>query len=252
MCLSLNPHGFTLTFPSLACSRIVVILGNWYWGVGTMHNGGVSALVLSFLKWPTVVLVLVGLALFMFKTELKRLIDRTQRIQVPGGELQTAGPQSSADSVKNVEEAREELRKFLDNQLLVEREELISADLDKRNVSARDREKFLARSVALLSVGWQFESVYNTIWGSQLSLLDHLNSLGPVGMPLDQVRTGYFNIAAQLHPELYSAYTFEQWAGFLEGQQLVLLTKGRVAITLWGREFLKYLVDRGYRMWKAG
>ena len=58
--------------------------------------------------------------------------------------------------------------------------------------------------------------------------------------------------AAAEEPEFYENYTFEQWLGFLSDSRLVLSQDERVAITLAGREFLKFILHQGYSLYKQG
>jgi hypothetical protein len=144
------------------------------------------------------------------------------------------------------QKAAEELRKIFDNRIVVEREELIIADLDKRQVHGPDREKFLLRIASAFSFALQFERTYNLIFGSQLALLQQLNTMVPLGTPTGEARR-FFEVARGAFPDLYKTYSFDQWLAFLLGQGLLLRhSDDRVVLTVVGREFLKYLVDRGH------
>ena len=62
----------------------------------------------------------------------------------------------------------------------------------------------------------------------------------------------YYDLAKGQAPELYENYSFEQWLTFMENHRLVGRKESKVAITLVGREFLKYLVNQGFSLYKAG
>ena len=203
---------------------------------------------ISFLNWPLAVVVLGVVAILAFRPQIARLIDRMQQIKAAGVAIQTASAQAGSGSVvqESAPQAVEELRKMFDNQLVVQREELITADLNKRQVHGPDREKFLLRIASAFLLVSQFESTYNLIFGSQLALLQQLNTL-PLGMPIADARH-FFDAACRSYPDFYKTYSFDQWMTFLQGQGLILRpANDRVAITIAGREFLKYLVERGYR-----
>lgn len=204
---------------------------------------------MALLNWPAVGLILGLVALFVFRTPLTRLLDRTRRI----GRQGLDASDEPADSKLQIKpSAHDELRLFFDNALLVQREGQIQTELQRLNFKdATEREKFLIRLLASASIVQQFERIYSIIWGSQLGALQFLNSAGVTGVEPVALTAWYEQAAAQ-YADAYANYAFEQWLGFLESHQLVLSNAGRVAITLEGREFLKYLLHQGYRLYKAG
>jgi hypothetical protein len=219
---------------------------------GSLTYSVPAATVASILTWPMVVLILGIVAILVFRRELRSLIERTERIRAPGVGIQAAARQTKPDAVgrENASEAAEELRRMFDNQLLIERAQLITSDLDKREVRGEEREKFLTRLAAATGLMWQFETAYNAIWGSQLELLALLNTLGPQGLAGDEIRP-FYDGAARKFPAMYQTYGFDQWIAFLQGTQLILPKEdNRFAVTVQGREFLKYLVERGYTTMK--
>ena len=203
---------------------------------------------ISLLNWPLAVVLLGVVAILVFRPQLARLIDRMQQIKAPGVAIQAAAAQTGSGSAaqESAPKAAEELRKMFDNQIVVEREELILTDLNKRQVHGPDREKFLLRFASAISFAWQFENIYNLIFGSQLALLHQLNTMAPLGVPIADARRA-FDAACRSYPDFYKTYSFDQWMAFLQGQALILRSgNDRVSITVAGREFLKYLVERGY------
>lgn len=82
-------------------------------------------------------------------------------------------------------------------------------------------------------------------------MLQFLNTLGAAGTDAAAVRPWY-SLAAGREPRIYETYSFDQWLGFLQSHQLVIRNGDVVAITLEGREFLKYLLHQGYSLYKAG
>lgn len=97
---------------------------------------------LPFLNWPLAILILGVTAIFVFKPEIKRLIDRAQEIRAPGVGIQAGTHQGDSESAKgsNPSAAADELRKVFDNQLVVSRTDHIMKDLVKRGLSAQERE----------------------------------------------------------------------------------------------------------------
>jgi hypothetical protein len=134
------------------------------------------------MSWPLVGLILGLVAIFVFRKPLTRLLDRTRRIGKTG--LETDGQPKDLQQPVGAS-ASEELRRLFDNALLVQREERIRAELQRLTFNdTTEREGFLIRILAAASIVQSFEQIYATIWGSQLSALQFLNSAGAAGVPV--------------------------------------------------------------------
>ena len=206
-------------------------------------------LLLKYLAWPAVVLLLGLVAIFHFRDPLTRLLDRTKKVGKTG--LETVGS-SQEGEIQVKPSAGEELQKLFDNQLLVQRETFIRTELDRLGIApGNDRERLLVRLLAAATIAHSFESAYFVIWGSQIAALQFLNSAGVSGVDAALLRPWYDQAAAR-DPERYQGYSFDQWLGYLQGNLLILRQGNHVAITLEGREFLKYLLHQGYFLYKPG
>ena len=118
-----------------------------------------------------------------------------------------------------------------------------------QQIPADEREGRLKSELATWQISFHFEFVNSNIMGSQLSLLKAANS-HPI--PLEQVRAGYDGFAAA-NPQLYSNYPYERWLAWLrDAARCVNDNQGFVVITEEGREFLNYLVKRGYTLERTG
>ena len=106
------------------------------------------------------------------------------------------------------------------------------------------RERALVDALANWQIGWWFEVVNSLIFGSQIVLTQSLNSQP---LSVSRVRELYDTAAAEF-PDFYCDYPFERWLGWLQDTaQLVATAENEtLVITEFGREFLKYLVHRGY------
>ncbi len=144
----------------------------------------------------------------------------------------------------------EALMRALDSTLLREVEDRITNDLRQRNLPTEEAVRVLVRYLAGTRIELDFERIYSPILGSQLSLLNYLNTQAD-GQPAEALRPFYTSAASQ-YPQVYSGYSFEQWLGFLQGSLLVRQDGGRLRITVKGREFLAYLTQKGRtlnKMW---
>lgn len=204
---------------------------------------------MTWMSWPLAGLILGLVAIFVFRQPLTRLIDRTRRIGKAG--LEAEGPPKELQQPVSAT-ASEELRRLFDNAMLVQREEQIRAELKRLEFKdTTERESFLIRILAAASIVQSFEQIYATIWGSQLVALQFLNSAGMAGVSSALLQPWYDQAAAQ-YPDAYASYTFNQWLGYPLSQGLVVTTPAGVAISLEGREFLKYLLHQGYSLYKVG
>jgi len=187
-------------------------------------------------------------AIFTFKKPLERLIDRTQKVSKAG--LETAQEIKEAGRQQAVSKAEELLKEF-DNSLLVKREDDIRQWLEKAELAdGGERERVLIRHLAGLSLITQFERIYSLIWGSQIGVLQFLNS-APAGVESESLHP-WFEQAAAREPEALANDTPDRWLGFLESASLIMTVDGRVVITLEGREFLKYVIHQGHTLYKRG
>lgn len=204
--------------------------------------------VLIAFRWPLCVFFLAMFGLLLFKKEFKGLVGRIRRVSRAGLEADPVpGAAQEARPITDLSPADQLLRAF-DNRLLVEQEASIVKDLEHRNiVDPAERQRILLRFLAAFQVVAIFEQIYRLIYGSQLRALHALNEREPQGVPLKFLER-YYEFGAIDAPEVYAAYPFDRWFGFLEGRTLVLQREGMAHITVLGREFLKYLVDAGYSL----
>jgi len=132
--------------------------------------------------------------------------------------------------------AIDKIYKTYDNQLLHETEELFRASA-KKCQAGDEREAFLIRSLATITILSFFESTWYSIFASQLAALEQLNMRF---LKVEDLHP-YFQLNADQRPQ----YQFESWFGYLKTQVLVRQDGYNVGITVRGREFLKYLVEYG-------
>jgi hypothetical protein len=207
------------------------------------------------LAWPLCVcgaLLIIGLVIVLrHSKEIGRLIDRTRSIGRGGVQAD-----ASAALATRQEEARDtapatstaaQILKTFDNQLLLEQEGYITKFLDDSAVrDPADREQVLTRYLASCYIAMRFENVFQSIFNSQLNALNLLNSTAPDGLPFAALKPWY-ELGKATYPGMYVSYTFDEWLGYLSRMILIKTADAtRVQITVFGREFLKYLVDNGY------
>lgn len=104
----------------------------------------------------------------------------------------------------------------------------------------------LVRQLAVTQAIAAAETIYRTIFGSQITLLRNMNTT-PGTVPR-QVVEAFYSAAALRFTDLYATYSFQQWLNYLLENGLIE-TKDQLqfSICVDGREFLKWLTDRGLR-----
>ena len=194
-------------------------------------------------------IVILGIAFFfIFRTPINGLISRVRSIGKTG--ITTDPAQKEAGPERDPRAEAEALMRILDNALIREVEEGITNELRQRNLLGAEALPVLVRHLAGMQIAFGFEETYRLIWGSQLSLLDYLNSQVD-GQPAEALRP-FYTLAASQYPEAYTGYSFEAWLGFLRDHLLVREDSGRLRVTIRGREFLAYLTRMGRSRNKAG
>lgn len=213
---------------------------------GREWGEGVDRMLEQF-AWPGVALVLGFASLFIFRSPLTRLIDRISKVGPTGV---TAIP-TIQESGKSVEPPQGEQLREVDNAVLLKYETRVRVELDTRRFPTLvDREKYLIRSYTAIVLCLAFEKMYLHIYGSQLAALQFLNTQGTSGAEVGDVYNVYFLPAKVLYPQLYDTYSFEQWMQYLTSQEMISRNGTRITATAEAKEFLKYLVERGYAFTK--
>lgn len=183
----------------------------------------------------------------LFRKQIIVLFPRVKSIGKSGVFLDSAEQKSKPEVDPRVE--AESLMRQLDSVLIRETENIIKAELEKKNLLGVEAVPPLIRHVAALSIAYNFSEVYRIIWGSQLNLLDYLNTQPP--QPVAALRV-FYNLGISQYPLFYEKYTFEQWLGYLKSQLLIRDDSGSIGITVKGREFLSFLTGLGLTRNKIG
>ena len=205
----------------------------------TMNFGAVS--------WPVAAIIITCFALLLFRKSIARLIDRVKDIRAPGFRA-NAGVQDTSSPEVGPSVSNEFARQH-DDPLLVKRKNSICTELGLGQDHTQ-KENNLLGIIAAHSIALQFEKTYQSIFGSQLSALVIINSTAG-GVQFGDIEPLYIQAAAQ-HKEFYATYSSEQWLTYIERESLIIGKDGKIIITLEGTAFLKYIIHRGYTLYKFG
>ncbi len=178
--------------------------------------------------WLNGVLMLIGIGL-LFSSRKSRVVE-------PEG----ATEQQPPDSPPKFRDVNDFYRTY-DNVLLRECEDNV------RKMAAeyppnKQREDFLLRNIATLTVLGIFEMTWWNIFKSQLDALDLLNKKN---LTLDELRA-FYDEGKTNYPHLYEGRSFEAWLAFMRNYVLIVEEGEIVKITVRGKEFLKYMVHCSY------
>jgi len=192
--------------------------------------------------WPAAVLIAAIAFMLIFRGPISSLINRIREVTRDGIRTGVEPQQQSPDARRA---QIEELMNAFDSPSMKNQEAEIQRDLDHRGLhNDPETVRVLVRHLAATQIQAFFERTNSTIWGSQLAVLEVLNSqTTPIAATL--IRPVYEKKKNE-YPLAYANYTFENWLGYLEASRLVENIQGSgYQITQLGREFLTYLTATG-------
>lgn len=199
------------------------------------------------IAWPAIVLIIALTSIFLFRREVSGLIGRIRSISKEG--ITTSAAEQIHKAAIEKPSSSDELMRAFDRISLRQQEDLIKRDLtDKGLENNSEAAKVLIRHLAATQLALFFERVNAIIWGSQINILQHLNAKVE-GDTRDAVKS-YYDIAATIHPDLFQAYSFENYLNFLIGYGLITESTSRLYITQLGQDFLIFIAETrrtGYR-----
>ena len=197
----------------------------------------ISALVPA-LAWPAAVVIF----FIWFRKPIAAIIERIKKIS-PSGGIETGSTPSQKSTTEDKKSADELMRGF-DSIVLLEQEENIRKELQKYDLSTPEKtESILIKHLASTGLALRFEQINKVIWGSQIKILEKLNSTIDGATKEDLLP--YYNMAVEQNPDIISAYSFENYMDYLIRNILVLQDGTHYKITNLGVDFLGYLVNTG-------
>ncbi|MCU0423866.1 MAG: hypothetical protein MUC81_13755 [Bacteroidia bacterium] len=195
--------------------------------------------IIDVLKWPILVLIIV----LLIKKPIVDLINRVTKIG-HGGTSFEAEQQKSAEKqekrqISNVDRALGLFR--LETVEIFKSAVLQEINLDSIPTEKEKTELLMNYSIALYIIK-HYELIYNSIYGSQLLILQQLNTFTYED---NESLKRYYDYAVERSPKFYDNYSYEEYIEFLYSFNLIVLENGRVIITVLGIDFLKYITETG-------
>ena len=176
-----------------------------------------------------------------FRKNIRAFIDRAIKVKYPGGELETRNP--SQEPVDTTVSSTEDRMREFDSPVL--REQVNSINSELTSTQGPERERFLVRYLAIIKLDLAFERIYSIIWGSQIYILEYLNSRRLIGALKEGIKTSYYDDAATRWPASLTGYSYDMYLGFLKESNLIIERNETLFITEFGVDFLQYLTRTG-------
>jgi hypothetical protein len=195
------------------------------------------------LAWASALLILGVFFLLLFRPQIASFLSRATELKGPKFGIRAGEAQ---DQVTRLAEpsAAEDLMRAFDSVALRAREDRIRDELRKRGLTEDPKlVSVLVRHLAAFQMAYSFQRIDRVIFGSQLEILLHLNSLS-APVPRDAVR-GFYDAAAASAPDFFKPYPFDAYLKFLSSHGLIADADGQLTITAEGREFLVFLAQTG-------
>lgn len=195
------------------------------------------------LAWPLVGLVAVIVFLLFFRKEIAGFINRIRSVGKGGIETTSSAREEAAARTINV--ARQEFMENPQSITLSEQEKKIKDVLKRLGFeSSGDAIDVLVRELARTQINYGFLDIYNIIYGSELRLLEHLNSISGSGYTDGELDRYIATVRAQF-PNRPNTENKESFMSILLTSNLVTRNNNRYFITELGREFLAWIIKQG-------
>lgn len=165
------------------------------------------------------------------------VVFKQRTIVQKNSQIQTVDPQALEQGLK----ATDEFYKFNSGPMLQEVEQRIEM-LAAQHKNATEREKWLLRTLSAAVLSYMYDTIWFTIYRSQLEALLELNRRGVLNV--NEVKP-FYDAAVAAYPRAYKNYTLDSWLNYLRTQVLIVETGVNVQVSTRGKDFLKYLVQCG-------
>jgi hypothetical protein len=202
--------------------------------------------IIDILVWPSVVLIGWIFFFVFFRKDVSNIINRIRSVGKGAIEIGTTSGARKEAATKTGSTARRKFMENLQSVILLEQEQRIKDDLLSEGLeSNEDKIDVLVRELARTQLDYDFLDIYYLIYGSELRLLQYLNSIteavtdGQLNRYIDAVRTQFPN-----RPNIESR---ESFMSILVASNLVTRNNNGYLITELGREFLAWIVRQGKR-----
>jgi uncharacterized protein YqiB (DUF1249 family) len=207
-------------------------------------------LILDFIAsifWPLVTIII----FLTLKEPIKNLINNIKKIGYGGTALETNltnNQQEESSILELLGDGNDE--SYIDNALIKfsetsrEQSEQIVENETKISTVEGYQNKYerIYKYSKLLVMIKSFEKVYDSIYGSQIRLLQRLNH---TSVETKSSLKLYYDNAVKNYPEAYKTYGYESYLNYLQVKGLIVMQENdeNVQIAHFGVDFLRYLLE---------
>jgi len=201
--------------------------------------------ILKIIVWPVVAIVIV----LLLKKSITDLLGRVTKIGYGKLGAETQHKQSTTDKPPLVNETIQKVLGIFSQETIERAEKVVNNESKVEGISDdSDKVKTLHKYAQALYLIFTFERIYNIIFGSQLYILDCVNTESR------ETKTSlkrFYDSAVQNFPNFYSNYAYQEYFQFLITFELIIINDDETCHITWlGRDFLKYLVENGKPLMK--
>lgn len=205
-----------------------------------------TEVVIKEIAWPVAVVIIALSFMLIFRKQIIAFLQRVKTVSHKGIETALGQEQLIVESKKP--SYFEEFMKIT-SPILRQQEEAIEKDIKEKGLTENETKSVLVRHLAIYQLAFLFEQINSIIWGSQIKLLEDLNSK-PLGETRENLKR-FYELGATLYPATYENYSFVKYLNYLVLSGLINEKEGKYFITDFGREFLIYLASTGKTGFRA-
>ena len=207
-------------------------------------------LILDFIAsifWPLVTIII----FLTLKEPIKNLINNIKKIGYGGTALETNltnNQQEESSILELLGDGNDE--SYIDNALIKfsetsreQSEQIVENETKISTVEGyQNKYKRIYKYSKLLVMIKSFEKVYDSIYGSQIRLLQRLNH---TSVETKSSLKLYYDNAVKNYPEAYKTYGYESYLNYLQVKGLIVMQENdeNVQIAHFGVDFLRYLLE---------
>jgi hypothetical protein len=191
--------------------------------------------------WPALVFWII----FYFRKDIVGFIDRVNHLKFPGGELTAIQLQEEQGTLQNFETAKELLSQ--NGQILQLASSMVKqlkSEYEEQKTNNTTTVEILLNEIAFRDIIIEFERIYISIFGSQITLLERLSVVTSDGMSEQEIAIFWDNVKKVNY--VYKDWRLHDYLNFLLQQRLISSQNLSYRITTKGKAFLFHLVTMNY------
>jgi len=192
--------------------------------------------ILKILVWPAVALFIGLILIVCFKKPITNVIMRIKNVNAKG-----VGIDVVSQAVRKEEISKDHMDLLVNRftTFLMPIENEIDKWISTKSIESQTEIiNTLKSHAALWLLAYRYELIYNIIFGTQITLLQYINSK-PLGVTLIETEP-YFSKSTGLG---LNNFSHEQYLNYLLSSELVEFKDNKYFITTYGKGFLHYLVE---------